>query len=246
MLGEMNTATTTLYQYIPAWEQPDISPFCIKLETYFRMAEIPFQTAVGQVNKAPKKKLPYIVDGDGTVLCDSRDIIAHFEAKHPAPLDRGLSLHDQATARAFRALLEEEAYFYAFYLLWHVDENFQLYLPVLREYGTALGLPRWLLGFVFKSSRKQALRDLWGQGVGRHTRDEVGQRLCEAIEALSLPLDGKAFFFGDRPRVIDATCYGFLRPLIGRPFDMQVQARLRANANLMGYLDRIQQRYFEG
>ena len=31
-----------LYQYSPAFGLPNASPFCMKLETYLRMAQLPF------------------------------------------------------------------------------------------------------------------------------------------------------------------------------------------------------------
>jgi Glutathione S-transferase N-terminal domain len=46
----------TLYKFIPAWGLPDLSPFCVKLETYLRLAKIPYETQVGDPRKAPKKK----------------------------------------------------------------------------------------------------------------------------------------------------------------------------------------------
>lgn len=33
----------TLYQFEPAWGLPNASPFCMKLETYFRMANLDYQ-----------------------------------------------------------------------------------------------------------------------------------------------------------------------------------------------------------
>src|SRR5262245_37699756 len=116
----------TLHKFNAAWGMPDISPFCIKVETYLRMAGIPFDTVVADGRKAPKKKLPYIDDG-GTIVCDSRDIIEYFEAKSQSPLDAGLTPVERATAVAFRGLFEEELYFYAVYLRWQLDDGFRLY-----------------------------------------------------------------------------------------------------------------------
>src|SRR5215208_1305607 len=96
----------TLSKYVPAWGLSDISPFCIKVETYLRMAKVPFRVVVADGRKAPKKKLPFIEDG-GKVVCDSREIVDHFEAKLEKPLDAELSPRDSAIATAFRGLIEE-------------------------------------------------------------------------------------------------------------------------------------------
>ena len=60
----------TLYQYQPWMGLPNPSPFCMKLETYLRMAQLPFvapQISLRQMGRAPKGKLPYVRDGT-TVL----------------------------------------------------------------------------------------------------------------------------------------------------------------------------------
>ena len=59
-----------LYQFPSQWSLPNPSPFCMKLETYLRMAKLPFE-AVYVINpgKGPKKKLPTIND-DGKILGD--------------------------------------------------------------------------------------------------------------------------------------------------------------------------------
>ena len=59
------------YQFRPVWGLPNASPFCMKLETYLRMAALPYHVAKNaDVRKAPKKKLPFIDDG-GKVIADS-------------------------------------------------------------------------------------------------------------------------------------------------------------------------------
>jgi len=112
----------TLSKYVPAWGLSDISPFCIKVETYLRMAKVPFRVVVADGRKAPKKKLPFVEDG-GKVMCDSRDIIDHFEAKLENPLDGELSPRERAMATAFRGLIEEEMYFLTLVQRWQHAKN---------------------------------------------------------------------------------------------------------------------------
>ena len=49
----------TLHQFPPAWGLPNASPFCMKVETYLRMCNLPY-TTVNVLNpaKGPKGKLP--------------------------------------------------------------------------------------------------------------------------------------------------------------------------------------------
>ena len=48
-----------LYQFAPAFGLPNTSSFCLKLETYLRMVEIPFESVYSnEMGKAPKGKMP--------------------------------------------------------------------------------------------------------------------------------------------------------------------------------------------
>jgi glutathione S-transferase len=64
-----------LHQFSPNWGLPNASPFCMKLETYLRMANLPHQVVYeDKMDKAPKGKMPYIVD-QGKKLGDSNLIL---------------------------------------------------------------------------------------------------------------------------------------------------------------------------
>jgi glutathione S-transferase len=74
-----------LYQFSPRWNIPNTSPFCLKLETYLRMAQIPYTNKyVNDPRKSPKGKLPYILD-DGKKIADSNLIIDYLQLKHNSP-----------------------------------------------------------------------------------------------------------------------------------------------------------------
>ena len=233
----------TLNKYLPAWGLSDISPFCIKVETYLRMVQQPFRVVVADGRKAPKQKLPFIEDG-GKVVCDSRDIIDHLEAKLEKPLDAGLSAGERALSIAFRALIEEEMYFLVLVQRWQNDINWRTYVPALREYGRALGVPNLLAPLILRSIRKQVLRDAWGQGSARHSAEEVDRRLRAALEAISVQFGDGPYFFGSRPRVIDATVYAFLSSLLDGPFESGARSYGLELQNLTAYRERMRREFF--
>jgi glutathione S-transferase len=233
----------TLSKYIPAWGLADFSPFCIKVETYLRMAGVPFRVVVADGRKAPKKKLPFVEDG-GKVVCDSRDIIEHFEAKLEKPLDAELSPRERAIAIAYRGLIEEEMYFLVVVQRWQDEHNWRTYAPALREYGRTLGVPNLLAPLMLRSARKQVLRDAWGQGAGRHSAEELDRRLCQALDAISIQLADGPYFFGSRPRVIDATVYAFLTSLLDAPFESRARDHGQSLQNLSAYCARMRGEFF--
>ena len=80
-----------LYQFSPAFGLPNPSSFCLKLETYLRMTELPFEVATTDgLDDAPKGKMPYIRDGD-RLMADSNLIIDYLEKTYDCSLDKSLS-----------------------------------------------------------------------------------------------------------------------------------------------------------
>src|SRR6185295_19040355 len=57
---------------------PNMSPPCVKLETWLRMAEIPYEMAPPDLAEAPKGKVPFIEDA-GVKMGDSTLIVEHLK-----------------------------------------------------------------------------------------------------------------------------------------------------------------------
>jgi|SoiMethySBSTD1v2_1073268.scaffolds.fasta_scaffold94714_3 glutathione S-transferase len=233
----------TLHKFVSAWDQPDLSPFCAKVETYLRMTAQPFRTVTADSRKAPKQKLPFIEDG-GRVVSDSRDIVDYLESKRPVPLDADLSPRERAIATAFRGLLEEELYFLVVVQRWQHDANWPTYLPILREYGTAIGVPKLLMPVILRAVRKQMVQSVWGQGAGRHSAEQVDDRIRQILDAVSIQLGDGPYFLGARLRVIDATVYAFLSSLLDSPFDSSARRHGLSFANLTLYRARMKSEFF--
>ncbi|MEO1142618.1 MAG: glutathione S-transferase family protein, partial [Pseudomonadota bacterium] len=59
-----------LYKFVPQFGMRDASPFCLKLLTYLKLADIPHEThEILDPREAPKQKLPFIID-DGISISD--------------------------------------------------------------------------------------------------------------------------------------------------------------------------------
>jgi glutathione S-transferase len=233
----------TVYKFGPAWGTPDISPFVVKIETYLRLAGIPYETKVGDPRKAPKKKLPYVVD-DGTVVGDSRFIVEHIETKRGVSLDARLTPRDRAIAASFQSMLEEHLYFVMVYERWHIESNWERLLPVMRQFVSSAGVPGPMAGFVAGVARKQMLKTLFVQGTGRHTPPEVGRIGERIVTALAEQIGEGPFFFGAEPSTIDATAYAFASGLVDTPFEGPVRDAAARKENLKPYVERIRKRYW--
>lgn len=73
-----------LYQLARTWGIPNLSHFCVKVETYLRINKLTYEVVETLPLKAPRGKLPYIEDG-GSKISDSRLILNYLKATYGDP-----------------------------------------------------------------------------------------------------------------------------------------------------------------
>ncbi len=230
-----------LYQFAPAFGLPNASPFCMKLETYLRMAGLPFETPrfkLQDFQRAPKGKLPYIVDGSERVA-DSSLIIDYLKAKYGDPVDGWMSPSEQAIALAWQRLLEEHFYWAAVYTRWIEPKGWALTREV---FFAGLSAPiSWILPTL---ARRGMAKELHGQGLGRHSREEIYALGCSDITALVNFLADKPFFMGDKPCSLDAIAYAFLANILWVPLESALKLHAQNYPVLERYCERMRNSYY--
>ncbi len=228
-----------LHQFAPAFGLPNASPFCMKVETYLRMAGLPYQLVnSGDVLRAPKGKLP-VIDEDGTVVADSSFIIEHLKARYGDPLDSGLTPPQRALALALQHLFEDSLYWALLYTRWIEGPGWALTGPAF--FG-ALPVPvRWVLPPLARRGIRAELR---GHGMGRHRPAEIHAIGCRDLTAVADLLGEQPFLLGDSPCSIDATAYAFLANVLWAPLDSPLQRHARTRPTLEAYCQRLKARYF--
>ncbi len=229
----------TLLKYIPAFGVPDISPFCVKMEAYLRLAGVPYETKPADPRKLPKGKLPAIVH-EGRIVADSSLIIDYLRDSLGVSLDDHLSARERATAQAIRSMFEEHLYFHMVHERWINEDAWRRYKPVLMKYAGEIGVPSFIAALIVPSLRRNIRKTLFAQGTGRYSEEErlaIGKKLLDSISEL---LGDGPFFFGARPTSIDATAYGFLVVLIRPEFDSALADHARKNPRFTAYLERVE------
>lgn len=228
-----------IHQFAPAFDLPNASPFCMKLETYLRMTGLPYELVnSGNVLKAPKRKLPYIED-DGTVVTDTSFIIEHLKQRHGDPLDATLSPQQRACGTAFQRLLEENLYWALVHTRWATDAGWALTRQAF--FGTMAAPLSW---FVPGMARRGLLAELRGHGMGRHSAAEISAIGCRDLTAVADFLEEKPFMLGDKPSSIDACAYAFLANVLWTPVDGPIVRHARDRPTLERYCLRMKARYF--
>ena len=228
----------TLFQFPRLLGVPNMSPFCLKLETWLRMAELKYDIReIIDPRKGPKGKLPYILDGDTTVA-DSALAIDYLKKTYNVEIDSHLSLSDQAIARGLEKMLEEHLYWALIYNRW-VDENW----TKVRD-ACFSTLPALIRAFVPALAQKNMKDALDGNGMGRHSRAEIYEMANKDLKAISDFLADKPYLMGDKPSSIDATLFAFLCNIIDVPLRSPMKDYVHKSRNLMRYNDRVGKQLF--
>jgi glutathione S-transferase len=215
------------------WGISSVSPFCLKLEAWMRMAGIEHELDVPAAPfGAPKGKLPYVVFDDGSKLGDSTLIIERLARDHGLDFEAHLDPRDKAVLHALRVMMEERLYFALVYSRWVEDDGWAQIQPV---FGRIPAPMRWLVPSI---ARRAVRKQLWQQGIARHDRADVHAMACADIDAAAAILGERSWFGGEKPATLDATAYGFLANLLAQPWDSPESLRVREHQNLVDYVAR--------
>lgn len=222
---------------------PSPSGYCQKAETFLRFTATPHELRETQPNLAPKGKLPYveILHHDKTqseIVPDSHFIIRHLISEgissDPDQM-AGLTQAQKADSRAWQAYIEETVYFSILYERWFVDEN---YATLVDELFSTIPWPiRPMFAWSF---RRIVRKNLWAQGMGRHSVEEVKVLQKEAVDALDSRLAERSYFHGDdKPSMIDLIMFAFVTNSLGTKANPYWTELLLRSSNIVGFTKRL-------
>jgi glutathione S-transferase len=234
-----------LYTSPSVWGLPSLSPPCMKLETWFRMANISYETVAVTMNNiplAPKGKIPFI-NYQGKLIGDSTLIIEMFKDKEGINLDQHLTSTERAISLAFRRMLKENTYWGIAYIRYNIEENWQHYQEVIANmlFGEA---PKAEWQPIIEELGKNIRTQIYNQGIRRHSSEEICQIITGDYQALSDFLADKPFFMGEQPTTLDATAYAYIGNAIKPPFAHPIVDNLLKLDNLCQHYERMTERFF--
>ncbi len=215
----------------------DPSPFCAKAIMTLKIAGLDFETRRADVRKAQKQKLPVLED-DGRTIPDSTFIRIHIEKKYGIDPDKHLSTEQKAAAWALEKMCEDHLYWIAMHERWADDGNFQKGPAQFFD-----SLPAPVRPVIKSMVRRQIRKSLHAHDMGRHSADEMALLGARDIDAISTVLGGNNYLMGDEPCGADATIYAFLAAGACPVFTSRLREAVGSHANLMAYIDRMQERY---
>ena len=193
-----------LHMFPRSRTSPNISPYMVKLETYLRVAGIDYINDFQQPTSS-KGKSPWMTF-NGRDMADSQHCIEHLGRTLNKDLSAHLSPVEKATARGMRAVLEDHFYFCLVMSNWVFGD-----LTFLRdEVFPPFPIPNFMVNLVLKRIRSKLKAQCEGQGIGRHSEEEIGAMGVQDLKAVSDFLGEKTFMMGDKPTELDCVVFGFV------------------------------------
>lgn len=209
------------------------SPFCLKVETYCRLAAIRFDPVVTLPLRAPRGKLPFI-EHEGKRIPDSGLIIAYLKQHFGDPLDADLHPEQRATGHLIRRVCEESLYFVMLHARWMEPSGWNVVKPLF--FGA---IPPVLRDGVAALARRGIRRALYGQGYGRYSLNEIHALGAADLSAIDAVLSRQSFAVSDRPTSYDAAVYGLLANIVDAPVETVMKAEALRHASLVKYVERM-------
>lgn len=230
------------YKWGDKWGIADASPFCLKIETVLRAANIKYEApkdCLQNHQNSPKGKLPYI-EHNGKLIADSNLIIEYLKKHFDINLDDELTEEEKSISLAFRRMIDENLYWVLLYSRladetgWNIIKN-DYYIMI----------PSDMRSNVADDCRKNVLSDLKSHGMGRHTADEIYSIGDKDFQALSIFLGNNKFFFNkDKPSLLDICCYSIVGNLIYSPLNTKINVIIKKYDNLLNHCHMIHERYY--
>ncbi|XP_072930575.1 failed axon connections [Epargyreus clarus] len=237
-----------LYQFSRTPLLPSTSPYCLKVETWLRLAGIKYENVDHKAKFRSKKgQLPF-VELNGEEIADSTFIIKELTAKYGKDLDAGLTADQRVVTHAMISMIENHL---SWVILWwrakYPDSVIKGYQVNLQN-ALNTRLPNPILNFCYKfTAGRKGMRKAKAHGIGVHSQDEIIEFGKNDLRVLSDLLSDRPFFFGDEPTLLDVVAFSNLAQL--NFIDKEVAHPLRdamndTFPNLVGLVSRMKERVY--
>ncbi|KAJ8288318.1 hypothetical protein COCON_G00009770 [Conger conger] len=222
----------------PSHGVPSLSPFCLKMETYLRMAGLPYQNYFdGKLS--PQGKMPWI-EYNSQQVSGTEFIIDFLEEQLGVNLNKSLSPQERAVSQTITRMVEEHLYWTIAYSQW-VD-NLEITQEMLGFTGPLSDLLKWIFSRLTSSIVR---REMYSHGIGRFSREEVYALMERDMRTLATFLGDKKYIMGQKMSTVDATVFSHLSQamwtLPGTWPEELIQDEL---VNLAMYCERIRRRFW--
>nr|CDJ97723.1 Glutathione S-transferase domain containing protein [Haemonchus contortus] len=233
--------TVYLYQFPRIKTIPNLSPYCLKVETFLKVNKIPYEVCPLKMGRSRYGLLPFI-ELNGEHIADSEIIIDrlkdHFKVKPLAsPIDEGIARTIERTVQHHTAPVV-----YRFKMV--EDPNDGFCTTVLQVIGCPAVLQPTVLPFAAWFMRSKVSRRI-AAAIGQFPIEEFKNFLRQDLDTYRDLLGDKKFLFGDEVSSADCAVFSQLGAVLYIPPNNYVKELLREKyPELTNYCDRVRDTVF--
>lgn len=206
-LHDKSDSVVHLYTFPANPLAPSLTPFGVRVETFLRIANIPYKKHyTTNISASPTRSLPLVVY-KGEAIVDSHQIIEVLSEKFNVNLDEGLTDSELAIGKAIRAMVDYNILF-ALGRSLYIDDKHSIVMPYV---AAGLGISPRLVFFLTQMLRRNYSKKLKDIGILSIPKEQYEQALLNNIKALEELLGDKLFFGGEKPTITDCAVFSCLQ-----------------------------------
>ncbi|CAD7705474.1 unnamed protein product [Ostreobium quekettii] len=214
------------------------SPFVAKVELFLRIMGIDYDADFNM--NGPKGKIPWITHGD-VVLGDSTFIIEYLKNTYKGKLkikEPETPQHKAINNSCLHICEGNLVYGIAYYRFLNPSG----FAESKKFFDSLIPIPmRWFFPYLFQRTVR---KNLYQQGLTRHSENDVNAILTASFSALSTFLGDQPYFLGDEPCETDCIVFAPLEGYLYDGTDTPGARLVRQFPNLVRFVDRLRARYF--
>ena len=220
-----------LHAFAPALGSPSASPFCLKTLIHIELAKAPAKINLkGDVMKAPKGKMPFIVLNSGAKIADSEFIYQYLCENHGLDLESHLGEAQRASGFLLARAFEDHLYYCVVANRWAPDDHWAITKGAYFD-----DLPPVVKQVFPGVVRRMVLKAAKGQGTLRHSMDEIYVMANKTLRAFVPVLRDGPYLFGEKISYAD-TC---IAPQIFACYGGPMDAVFDEHPQLAEYAERV-------
>ncbi|TMS34652.1 hypothetical protein L596_002197 [Steinernema carpocapsae] len=207
-----------LYQFPRSPVVPNLSPFCLKVETWLRAHDITYEVVATNTMRSSNGLLPF-VELNGKQIADSQMIIIELEKQFK--VQSKLSKEQEGISRAVDRLVDGNT-FYAIIYSKIVENGHKL----LSQEVSGFPIPGFLTGILGYLFGQKILARIHAHGIGKFPPGVIYDQVRRDLAAVDGIRGDKPFICGEEASIADFTLFGHLASCYFLPFDQPVKDML--------------------